>query len=146
MKKFSSVLIGVCSPLFYYIVRYFMLYCPLFEYNEKYAFLQNALFFILPALPGVTVALLLIRNTLKDFYKSLGICFFISLIIIILYQFMGIHLMVHTLITGYEEFGLGEGLLIFVTSFTYCVSCLVGSVIAGIVTLCRQKTTSNPKK
>lgn len=139
MKKISSVFIGVCSPLFYYFVVHFMLYCPWFEYNEKYAIIQNAMLFVLPALPGVAIAFLLVRNTLKEFFKSLGICFLISIFIIFIYNFIGIDLMIYTLITGYEEFSLGEGLLFAVTSISYIISCFVGTVVSGVITLRRQK-------
>lgn len=139
MKKISSVFIGVCSPLFYYFVVHFMLYCPWFEYNEKYAIIQNAMLFVLPALPGVAIAFLLVRNTLKEFFKSLGICFLISIFIIFIYNFIGIDLMIYTLITGYEEFSLGEGFLFAVTSISYIISCFVGTVVSGAITLRRQK-------
>ena len=72
MKKSKSIYIGIFSLLFYYLVMHLML---LWEYNEKYSFIQNAMLYVLPALPGVALAILLIRNSVREFFESLGICF-----------------------------------------------------------------------
>lgn len=47
MKK--RILIGIFFPLSYFWIYHFIRYCPLFEYSEKYADIQNAMLFILPA-------------------------------------------------------------------------------------------------
>ena len=139
-KKYVNIIIGVCSPLFYYFVSFCLLFM---EYNEKYAFSQNALLFILPALPGIAPAFLLIRETFKDFLKSLGVCFLTSALFIILVAAFRINLMIYTIVTGYEEFSLGEGLLFAVTSISYFISCFVGAFISGIITFIRQKSHSS---
>ena len=111
----------------------------LWEYNEMYSMIQNAMLYILPSLPGVALAILLIRNTLREFFKSWGICFLTSVCLILIHIFFRVDLKMYTCLTGYEEFSPGGGLLIFVMSMSYIVSCFVGSIIAGIVTVCNQK-------
>ena len=46
MKNTKAVLIGILSLLFYYFVSHLMF---LSQYNENYATIQNAMFFVLPA-------------------------------------------------------------------------------------------------
>ncbi|MBQ6893209.1 MAG: hypothetical protein IJN48_03295 [Clostridia bacterium] len=75
MKKTKAVLIGILLLLFYYFILLLML---LWEYNEKYSIIQNAMLYVLPALPGVALAALLIRNTLRD-YLSHGVFVFFQL-------------------------------------------------------------------
>lgn len=136
MKKSKNILIGIFSLLFYYFVSHLMF---LWEYNEKYEIIQNAMLFVLPALPGVALAVLLIRNSLREFFKSWGICFFSSICIFFIWNIMRIDLMIYTTLTGFDEFSLGEGLLIAVMSFSYIVSCTVGCIIAAAVSFYKQK-------
>ena len=138
MKK--NILIGIFLPLFYYLVVNIMLYTILAdEYNEKYAMLNNILIMILPALPGIALIFLLIRKSFKEYFKSIGVCFLTSLIIILVYNFLSIDLMIHTKVTGYEEFSMGDGLIFAVTSISYLSSCLIGSVIAGVITFVKKR-------
>lgn len=137
MKKSKSILIGIFSLLFYYFVLHLMF---LWEYNEKYAVIQNAMIYVLPALPGVALAILLIRNSLKEFFKSWGICFLSSVCLLLIWNILRVDLMIYTSITGFEEFSLGEGMLIAVTSFSYITSCTVGCIIAAVVSFYKQKS------
>ena len=136
MKKSKSTYIGVFSLLFYYLVMHLML---LWEYNEKYSFIQNAMLYVLPALPGVTLAFLLIRNSVREFFKSWGVCFLSSVCLGFLWISLRVDLMIYTSLTGFEEFALGEGLLMAVMSISYTVSCIIGCVIAGVLSFYRQK-------
>ena len=138
MKKAKSIFIGIFSLLFYYLVMHLML---LLEYNEKYSFIQNAMLYVLPALPGVALAILLIRNSVRAFFKSWGICFLTSVCLGFLWIFLRVDLMIYTSLTGFEEFALGEGLLMAVMSFSYIISCTVGCVIAGVLSFYKQKKT-----
>lgn len=136
MKK--NIFIGIFSPLFYYLVFNIILYTILAEeYNEKYALLHSVLIIILPALPGVALIFLLIWDSLKAFFKSLAICFSTSLPVMFVYHRMD--LMIYTKVTGYEEFSLGEEFILGITCMTYLFSCLIGSVIACIITCIRQR-------
>ena len=137
MKK-SKVFIGTFSILFYYLVMHLML---LWEYNEKYSFIQNAMLYVLPALPGVALAVLLIRNSVREFFVSWGICFLTSVSLGFLWIILRVDLMIYTSLTGFKEFALGEGLLMAVMSFSYIISCTVGCVIAGVLSFCKQKKT-----
>lgn len=74
MKK-STISIGILSPLYYFLVSNMMLYM---EYSEKYSFVQNLMILILPALPGLIMISALKRNSMKDYFISLGKCFLIS--------------------------------------------------------------------
>ncbi len=134
MKK-STILIGIFSPLYYFIISNMMLYM---EYSERYAFIQNLMLFILPALPGVIIVFALARSSLKDFFISLGSCFLLSFIIFVLCEFSSIDLMIHKSITGYDEFSNGAGLLFVVTFLSYIVSCFIGALASGIISLRRQ--------
>ena len=134
MKK-SIILIGIFSPLYYFIVSNMMLYM---EYSEKYAFIQNLMLFILPALPGVIIAFGLVRNSLKEYFISLGSCFLFSVIIFVLYEFSSIDLMIHKFITGYGEFSKGAGLLFVITFLSYILSCFIGALFSGIISLIKQ--------
>ncbi len=140
MKK--NILIGIFSPLFYFLVVNIMRYTILAgEYNEEFALLHNLMIMVLPAVPGVTLIFLLIRNSMKEYFKSLSICFWISFVVMIVYMFSGIELMIHTAITGYEELSLGDGFLTAITMEFYLVSCLVGSIVAGIATFVKKRKT-----
>ena len=138
MKKSKCIFIGIFSLLFYYLVVHLML---LWEYDEKYSFIQNAMLYVLPALPGVALAILLIRNSVREFFKSWGICFLTSVCLGFLWIILRVDLMIYTSLTGFEEFALGEGLLMAVMSFSYIISCTVGCVIAGVLSFYKQKKT-----
>ena len=122
MKKSKSIFGGIFSLLFYYLVMHLML---LWEYNEKYSFIQNAMLYILPALPGVALAILLIRNSVREFFKSWGVCFLSSVCLGFLWISLRVDLMIYTSLTGFEEFALGESLLMVVMSISYTVSCCI---------------------
>ena len=136
MKKSKIILTGIFSLMFYYFVSHLML---IWEYNEKYSIIQNAMLYVLPALPGVALAVLLIRNSLREFVKSWGICFLSSVCLCLLWVILRVDLMIYTSLTGFEEFALGEGLLIAVMSFSYIISCTVGCIIAGVLSFYKQK-------
>lgn len=138
MKK--NILSGIFSPLFYFLVVNLMRYTILAgEYKEETALLHNLMIMVMSAMPGVALMFLLIRNSMKEYFKSLSICFCISLVVMIVYMFSGIELMIYTAITGYEEMSLGDGIVMAVTMGFYLVSCLVGSIVAGVVTLIKKR-------
>ena len=142
MKK--NILIGIFSPLFYFLIVNIMRYTILAgEYNEKFALLHNLIIMGLPAVPGVALMFLLIRNSMKEYFKSLSICFWISFVVMIIYMFSGIELVIYTAITGYEEMSLGDGLITAVTMEFYLVSCLVGAIVAGVATFVKKRKTQN---
>ena len=63
MKITKNILIGIFSPLFYFLVNNIMRYTILAgEYNEQYALLHNILIMLLPTLPGISLIFLLIRR------------------------------------------------------------------------------------
>ena len=136
MKKSKSIYIGIFSLLFYYLVVHLML---LWEYNEKYSFIQNSMLYVLPALPGVAHAILLIRNSVREFFKSWGICFLTSVCLGFLWIILRVDLMIYTSLTGFEEFSLGEGLLIAIMSMSYIISCTIGCIVAAILSFVKQK-------
>lgn len=136
MKKAKNILIGICSLLFYYLVTHIML---VWEYNESYAVIQNGMLFVLPAIPGVALAILLIRNSLKDFLKSWGICFLSSICLFFIWNFLRVDLLIYTSLTGFEEFSLGEGLLGAFMFMSYIISCTIGCIIAAILSFYKQK-------
>lgn len=142
MRKTSDALIGILSYVFYYLVKHLNL---LWDYNEKYALLQNLLLFVLPAIPGVAMAFLLIRDSLSDFFKSFGICFLASVCVIFINIIFRIDLMTQKLLTGYEEISLGAGLLMAIMSMSYIVSCFCGVVFAGIVSFYKQRKNGPAK-
>ncbi|MBQ2942217.1 MAG: hypothetical protein IJD97_08275 [Clostridia bacterium] len=129
MKK--NIFIGILSPLFYFLSTYLML---LWEYNESFAIIQDVMLIALPALPGVALAIFLIRNSLMEFLKSLGICFISS----ICFTFI-LTLLPFTGLLETEKIGLGEGFLIAITSTLYIISCTIGCVIAAILSFVKQK-------
>ena len=136
MNKSKSIYIGIFSLLFYYLVMHLML---LWEYNEKYSFIQNAMLYVLPALPGVALAFLLIRNSVREFFKSWGVCFLSSVCLGFLWISLRVDLMIYTSLTGFEEFSLGEGLLIAIMSMSYIISCTIGCIVAAILSFVKQK-------
>lgn len=138
MKK-SAVLVGIFAPLYYELVFNLMMYMMLYtEYSERYAFIQNLMIYLLPALPGIAVALVLVKNSLKDYFKSLGICFLISMIVFLIYGALHIDLSIFKAITGYDEFSNVDGLLFVIMFLSYAVSCTIGAFVSGIISLCRQ--------
>ncbi len=136
MKKSKSIIIGIFSLLFYYFVSHLML---IWEYNEKYSIIQEAMLYVLPALPGVALAISLIRNSLREFFKSWGICFISSVCLFLIWTILKVDLMIYTILTGFEEFSLGEGLLMAVMSFSYIISCTIGCIISAVVSFYKQK-------
>lgn len=138
MKK--NILIGVFSPLFYFLVCHIMRYTILAgEYSEELELLYSMLIIILPALPGISHMFLLIRNSMKEYFQSLCLCFLISFVVMIIYLISGIDLMIYTAITGYEELSLGDGFLMVITMWYYLGSCLIGAVVAGITTYIKKR-------
>lgn len=138
MKK-SVVLAGIFAPLYYELVFNLMMYMAMYtEYNERYAFIQNLMIYILPALPGIAVAVALVKNSLKDYFKSLGICFLSSTIVFVIYGALNIDLSIFKAITGYDEFSKAGGLLFVIMFLSYTVSYAVGVFVSGIISLCRQ--------
>ncbi len=129
MKKLN-ILIGIAAPLYCFLVSTLML-CT--EYSEKYSDIQNFLLIALPALPGMMLAFILIRNSLKEFFQSFGTCFLTSV-----FGFIGIALL-HRAITGSDELPLGDGILLATMLISYITSCIAGTVISGIISLIRQK-------
>ncbi len=136
MKQSKNICIGIFSPLFYRLVMHLTL---LWVHNETEFLVQNAMLYVMPALPGVALAVLLIRNSVRDFFKSWGICFLASVCFGFLWVILRVDLMIYTSLTGFEEFALGEGLLMAVMSFSYIISCTVGCVIAGVLSFYKQK-------
>ena len=69
----KNILIGIFSPLFYFLVNNIMRYTILaVEYNDKYALFHNMLIITLPALPGISLVFLLIRSSLKEYFKYMA--------------------------------------------------------------------------
>ena len=100
--------------------------------------MQNFIITVLPCLPGVLIGRFLIRNNFKSFLKSSALCFFTSFIIETLYNVSGIALKIHYRFTGYDEFGLGNGLLSVLIMISDFFSCIIGTVFAGSVSLYKQ--------
>ena len=100
----------------------------------EFAILGLFVYYLLPALPGIALAFLLVCNTKSEFYIDLGISILSSLFTFLIYAFSGIDSMIYSKIMGYEEASLGEGILFVGTFFVYIISCAIGSVIAGIRT------------
>ena len=101
MKIAKNILIGICSLLFYYLVTHLMF---LWEYNESYAIIQNGMLFVLPALPGVALAIFFIRNSLKEFLKSWGVCILSSVCLFFIWNSLRIDLLIYTSLTGFVDF------------------------------------------
>ncbi len=140
MKK--NILIGIFSPMFFFLIVNIMRYTILAgEHSEEFAVLHNLMIIFLPAVPGVALMFLLIRSSMREYFESLSICFWISFIVMIVYMFSGIELKIYTTITGYEELGLGDGLITVVTMGYYLISCFVGSVVAGVATYIKKRKT-----
>ncbi|MBE6564530.1 MAG: hypothetical protein E7655_04590 [Ruminococcaceae bacterium] len=145
MKK--NIFIGIFSPLLYFLINNLLRYTVLAsEYNEKYAMLVNALLVLLPALPGVALIFLLRRCSVKDFYKSLGISFWVSVVVFVGYILLGIDPWIYNKVTGFEELGLGDGFITALTMIAYLISCVVGSVAAGILTFSYERKMSRCKQ
>ena len=145
MKK--NILIGIFSPLFYFLVNNIMRFTIFAgEYSEQYALFHNILNILLPALPGISLMFLLIRSSMWEYFESLSICFSISFVVMIVYMFSGIELKIYTSITGYEELSLGDGLMTVITMQYYLASCLVGAIVAGIATYVKKRKTTRIKK
>lgn len=149
MKRISEILTGIFCPLFYYLVSNVMVYVFLYsEYTERYAAIEYILLIVLPALPGIALASLLVRDSLKEFFKSLGICFLASVITVLVFNSIDVDLMIYRAVTGYDAFRLEEGLLFTIASRSYIIACLAGTVISCGETIYRQiknraKTTKN---
>lgn len=111
------------------------------EYSEQHAVFHNILIILLPALPGISLVFLLIRNSIREYFESLSICFIISFVVMIVYMFSGVELKIYTAITGYEELSMGDGLITVITMQYYLVSCLVGAIVAGVATFVKKIRT-----
>lgn len=136
--KMKSAFTGIFSLVFYYFTSHLML---LWEYHERYSVIQTVLLYALPALPGIVSAVLLIRHSLREFFKAWGICFLSAACLFFIWNALRVDLLIYKSLTGFEEFGLGEGLLLTTMSFSYIVSCTIGCIIAAIASYCRQKRT-----
>ena len=138
MKKYRGIISGIVVSLWYCIMETFLFNSP-FERNEKYVVFHYLLSYILPSLSGVLSVLFLRCNTIKDFFRSFGIYFTISLALIMLYEFSGLPRMMHFWFRGYDELSLGHGILFILIFSTHLISCFIGVIVAGIISLYRQK-------
>ena len=134
MKK--NILTGICSLLFYYFVMHLMLLC---EYNENYAAIQNVMIYVLPALPGAVLAVLLIRNSLREFFRSWCVCLLSSVCLFLIWTGLRVDLTIYKGLTGFDEFSLGEGLLTALMLLSYTASCAIGCIIAAVMSFCKKK-------
>ena len=138
MKK--NVLIGFFSPLLYFLVISILQNKILgYAYSEKYAILHSALIVILPILPGIALAFLLVRNSLREYIKSLFVCFIISLVLFLLYAFAAFNLFIYLNAAGQMNLSLDDGVLYLVVTIYYLCSCLVGSFVAGVLTVAMKR-------
>lgn len=134
MKKISAFLIGIFSPLYFEILSALMLFT---EYSEKYSRLQNFLILALPALPGIAIFFALRRDSLKDFFKAVGTCLLLSTAVLLLCLHVGLGVMIYKA-AGHDEFALGEGFLTAIMFFSYIISCFLGTLVAGMISLYRR--------
>ncbi len=145
MKK--NILIGIISPLFLFFALNVIRYIIYTDAFSGLGWFDDILFYLLPALPGISLMFLLVRNSMKEYFKSLSVCFLISFAVTILYIFLGIDQIISMAITGYEDLGLGDGLLMVIIFHFYAVSCLAGTIVAGIVTFVKKRiAVRNAKK
>ena len=131
MKKLKPVLVGIFAMFFCFFVYLLNAYLL---YNSFAKILLLLSYYLLPALPGVALVFLLVRETKSEFYIDLGISILSSLFTFLIYAFLGIDSMIYSKITGYVEASLGDGILFVGTFFVYIISCIIGSAIAGIRT------------
>lgn len=139
MKKHIGIIAGVIVTLWYCMIETFLLNSPLFEYNEKYDVIQSLMLYILPSVSGIITMLFLRRNSVKDFLMSWISYFLISLILMVIYEFSRLPLMMHCWFTGYDEFGMGDGLLVVVILSTHFIACAIGVLISGLISWRRQR-------
>lgn len=135
MKKPNDFLLGIFAPLFYYFTLHLMMNL---EFSDKFASIVGIVGNVLPALPGAILAFFLVRDSLKEFFKSWGICLLISTSIVAIWNIFNIDFTIYTLM-GHEELALGEGLLMAVTFVIYIQSCTAGCAIAGVASFFKQK-------
>lgn len=131
MKKSKMILVGIFTMLFYFVSFYLNVYLL---YNSSSDIWGLLTYYLLPALPGILLAFLLVRKNKSEFCLGLGISILSSLFTFLIYAFSGIDSMIYSKIMGYEEASLGEGILFVGTFFVYIISCIIGSAIAGIRT------------
>ena len=131
MKKSKMILVGIFTMLFYFVSFYLNVYLL---YKSSSTILGLFACYLLPALPGILLAFLLVRKNKSEFYLGLGISILSSLFTFLIYAFSGIDSMIYSKVMGYEEASLGEGILFVGTFFVYIISCIIGSAVAGIRT------------
>jgi len=130
MKKRNSIIIGIASPGYLFLIYHLMYLC---EYNEMYADIRNAMLFILPALPGITLAFLLISDSLEAFVRSWSVCFMSSVIMCAVWNILRIDLIIYTALTGSDQIAMGDSLLMAVMLISYMISCTVGCITAAVI-------------
>lgn len=130
-----NICLGIFCSLFYYFSHH--LTCALY-YNQWYSDMQHEIILLLSAVPGIALAFLLIRNSLKSFFKAWGTCFLSSVCLMLLWNYLPIDRMIHYKLTGYEEYGAGVGVVTLYQLLSYIRLCSIGCTFAGIVSAIKQ--------
>ena len=133
MKK--SIIFGILSPIVFYASVFLLIVADRSLSEKSYNFLVIALL----APHGIALAILLASDTFGEFFGSLGLCFSVSLIIILLFNIANINPMIYYKITcGKEVTDRDE--LIFLGAMFYLVAfCFAGTAVAAAVTFFRKR-------
>lgn len=130
MRKYKNIFIGLAVPLLFHIATHINL---LWEYDAKFSKIYEFALYALPAIPGIMLAFLLKRDSLRKFLSSCGICFVTSLCLEIVLSLIRFDYFTYALLSGFEM-GNAEGLLCAIMFVSYAIACIAGTMLAGIAT------------
>ena len=137
MKKI--VFAGIALPLYFELMLNIIIYILNFDlFHETISKFGNVLLYIISSFAGVLYFILLPKKSVIEFTGGLCVSFSVSAIVFFIYTLLGIDRIIFQNITGFEELGLGYGFVLVITFKAYFVSCIVGAIVAFIITLVKQ--------
>ena len=139
MKK--SILLAVLSMLIYYLGFDIMYYTRIIKEFNNYSI--SVLLVLLPILPGIAAIFAGIKDSFKEYIKSLGLFFLVSFGMFVLYAIIHIILGATGVISGGgTKWGM---LFLALTKVTgYLPGIIAGCAVSGIIT--RKKQNKSKKK
>ena len=131
--KARGIVTGAAVALWFCIAQTILFFD--FEYTP----LSILLYYILPALSGVIIILLLRCDSMGSFYICAGECILVSLVLILLFEISGLPSILYSWFSDYNEISLGHGILLVMIIQVHTVACIIGMIVSGSISFYRQK-------
>lgn len=121
----KHTIIAVFMPVLCFLAESLILYVSVMSQTAwEYMYLFDALFLIVPVVPGIVIVFLLTKESEKEYLKTLCVYFIVCALITV----------------GYLSMWEGGGkLFLEIPLILYMLFCGLGAIVAGVRTLVRRK-------